>query len=197
MTLHEQGLIRAWFQRATPWNPSLTAMAWHQEILPLPHVPHRHMVVDAATLAALDVFREDRHPSNMGIGTTKEGFSAYGVLQRCATPMVMAVTTGRKCRGPRAGPLSAPAYSTVQRIIHTQNPGSDRADPRSDRADPRSDRADPRSDRADPRSDRADPRSDRADPRSDRADPRSNRAARYLNSLCAHALLCRPDWSTS
>lgn len=48
----------------------------------------RHLVVDAGTLSALNIFREERHPSNMGIGTSKEGFSVYGMLQRCVTPMV-------------------------------------------------------------------------------------------------------------
>ncbi len=48
-------------------------------------------MVDAATLHALDIFREERHPSNMGIGSTKEGFSLFGLLQRCVTQMVSAL----------------------------------------------------------------------------------------------------------
>jgi hypothetical protein len=44
--------------------------------------------VDAASLAALDIFKEEEHPSAMGIGSSKEGVSVYGLLQRCVTGMV-------------------------------------------------------------------------------------------------------------
>jgi hypothetical protein len=47
-----------------------------------------HLIVDAASLAALDIFKEEEHPSAMGIGSSKEGVSVYGLLQRCMTGMV-------------------------------------------------------------------------------------------------------------
>ena len=31
--------------------------------------------------------QEERHPSGMGIGTSKEGFSVFGMLNRCVSPM--------------------------------------------------------------------------------------------------------------
>lgn len=45
-------------------------------------------MVDPGTLAALQIFQEERHASQMGIGTSKEGFSVYGIMQRCVTQMV-------------------------------------------------------------------------------------------------------------
>lgn len=48
----------------------------------------RHLIVDGASLAALDIFKEEAHPSAMGIGSSKEGVSVYGLLQRCVTGMV-------------------------------------------------------------------------------------------------------------
>ena len=51
------------------------------------HTP-RHLVVDGPSLAALDIFKEEEHPSAMGIGSSKEGVSLYGLLQRCVTGMV-------------------------------------------------------------------------------------------------------------
>lgn len=30
--------------------------------------------------------QEERHPSAMGIGSSKEGFSAFGLLNRCVSP---------------------------------------------------------------------------------------------------------------
>lgn len=48
----------------------------------------RHLIVDCASLAALDIFKEEAHPSAMGIGSSKEGVSVYGLLQRCVTGMV-------------------------------------------------------------------------------------------------------------
>lgn len=47
-----------------------------------------HLIVDTASLAALDIFKEEEHPSAMGIGSSKEGVSVYGLLQRCVTGMV-------------------------------------------------------------------------------------------------------------
>ena len=51
----------------------------------------RHLIVDGSSLAALDIFKEEEHPSAMGIGSSKEGVSVYSVLQRCVTGMVGAV----------------------------------------------------------------------------------------------------------
>eukprot|EP00967_Tisochrysis_lutea_P009780 scaffold11397_cov21-Tisochrysis_lutea.AAC.2 len=45
-------------------------------------------MVDPATLAALQIFQEERHASLMGIGSSKEGFSVYGIMQKCITHMV-------------------------------------------------------------------------------------------------------------
>jgi hypothetical protein len=39
-------------------------------------------------LSALDVFKEEEHPSAMGIGSSKEGASVYALLQRCVIGMV-------------------------------------------------------------------------------------------------------------
>lgn len=41
------------------------------------------LLVDPASLAALQIFQEERHPSMMGIGQPKEGFSVFGMLNRC------------------------------------------------------------------------------------------------------------------
>lgn len=49
-------------------------------------------MVDTTTLSALQIFHEDRHPSNMGIGKPKEGLSIYGIMNRCVTNMVRAYT---------------------------------------------------------------------------------------------------------
>jgi hypothetical protein len=49
-----------------------------------------HLIVDGASLAALDIFKEEEHPSAMGIGSSKEGVSVYSLLQRCVTGMVRA-----------------------------------------------------------------------------------------------------------
>ncbi|KAL3151543.1 MutS protein msh5, variant 2 [Trebouxia sp. C0009 RCD-2024] len=45
------------------------------------------LTVDSASMLALQVFQEDRHPSAMGIGQSKEGFSVYGMLNSCASSM--------------------------------------------------------------------------------------------------------------
>lgn len=42
-----------------------------------------YLLVDPASLAALQIFQEERHPSLMGIGQSKEGFSVFGMLNRC------------------------------------------------------------------------------------------------------------------
>lgn len=43
--------------------------------------------VDCASMHALQIFQEDRHPSAMGIGQSKEGFSVYGMLNTCVSSM--------------------------------------------------------------------------------------------------------------
>ncbi|KAK9848837.1 hypothetical protein WJX84_005856 [Apatococcus fuscideae] len=45
------------------------------------------LMVDSGTLQALQIFAEDKHPSCMGIGSTKEGFSVYNMLNKCITNM--------------------------------------------------------------------------------------------------------------
>lgn len=56
--------------------------------LPLPALPDSHLLLDPGTLNALSIFRQETHPSLMGIGTCKEGFSVFGLLNRCVTHMV-------------------------------------------------------------------------------------------------------------
>ena len=41
--------------------------------------------VDVGALTALQIFADDAHPSVMGIGTKKEGFSLFSLLDRCMT----------------------------------------------------------------------------------------------------------------
>ncbi|KAL2472956.1 DNA mismatch repair protein MSH5 [Forsythia ovata] len=43
--------------------------------------------VDSAAHEALQIFQIDKHPSHMGIGRAKEGFSVYGMMNKCVTPM--------------------------------------------------------------------------------------------------------------
>ncbi|KAH6778517.1 MUTS-like protein 5 [Perilla frutescens var. frutescens] len=43
--------------------------------------------VDSAAHEALQIFQTDKHPSHMGIGRSKEGFSVYGMMNKCVTPM--------------------------------------------------------------------------------------------------------------
>ncbi|KAA8523663.1 hypothetical protein F0562_010086 [Nyssa sinensis] len=43
--------------------------------------------VDAAAHEALQIFQIDKHPSHMGIGRAKEGFSVFGMMNKCVTPM--------------------------------------------------------------------------------------------------------------
>ncbi|CAA3014557.1 DNA mismatch repair MSH5 [Olea europaea subsp. europaea] len=42
---------------------------------------------DSAAHEALQIFQIDKHPSHMGIGRSKEGFSVYGMMNKCVTPM--------------------------------------------------------------------------------------------------------------
>lgn len=60
--------------------------------------------MDPGTLAALSIFRSERHPSLMGIGAAKEGFSVFGLLNRCATQMVR---RGKRRAGTRCGLTAA------------------------------------------------------------------------------------------
>ncbi|XP_075522973.1 DNA mismatch repair protein MSH5 isoform X2 [Primulina tabacum] len=43
--------------------------------------------VDSAAHEALQIFQIDKHPSHMGIGRAKEGFSVYGMMNKCVTPI--------------------------------------------------------------------------------------------------------------
>lgn len=43
--------------------------------------------LDAAAHEALQIFQTDKHPSHMGIGRSKEGFSVFGMMNKCVTPM--------------------------------------------------------------------------------------------------------------
>ncbi|KAG2390834.1 DNA mismatch repair protein [Vigna angularis] len=43
--------------------------------------------LDAAAHEALQIFQIDKHPSHMGIGRAKEGFSVFGMMNKCVTPM--------------------------------------------------------------------------------------------------------------
>ncbi|CAB4308292.1 unnamed protein product [Prunus armeniaca] len=43
--------------------------------------------LDAAAHEALQIFQTDKHPSHMGIGRAKEGFSVFGMMNKCVTPM--------------------------------------------------------------------------------------------------------------
>ncbi|XP_057441153.1 DNA mismatch repair protein MSH5 isoform X2 [Lotus japonicus] len=43
--------------------------------------------LDAAAHEALQIFQIDKHPSHMGIGRAKEGFSLFGMMNKCVTPM--------------------------------------------------------------------------------------------------------------
>ncbi|KAF3453432.1 hypothetical protein FNV43_RR03872 [Rhamnella rubrinervis] len=42
--------------------------------------------LDAAAHEALQIFQTDKHPSHMGIGRAKEGFSVFGMMNKCVTP---------------------------------------------------------------------------------------------------------------
>ncbi len=49
----------------------------------------RCLMVDPLTLRALQVFVDEPHPSHMGIGKPKEGFSLFGMLSgKLTTNMV-------------------------------------------------------------------------------------------------------------
>lgn len=59
-------------------TPSNTVDAAVYAVLPL--TAEGLLAVDALTMRALHVFAPQRHPSAMGIGSTREGFSLYGML---------------------------------------------------------------------------------------------------------------------
>ncbi|XP_024021664.1 DNA mismatch repair protein MSH5 isoform X4 [Morus notabilis] len=42
--------------------------------------------LDSAAHEALQIFQTDKHPSHMGIGRAKEGFSVFGMMNKCITP---------------------------------------------------------------------------------------------------------------
>nr|GMC80404.1 DNA mismatch repair protein MSH5 isoform X1 [Ipomoea batatas] len=48
---------------------------------------NKFLKVDSAALEALQIFQIDKHPSHMGIGRAKEGFSVFGMMNKCVTPM--------------------------------------------------------------------------------------------------------------
>ncbi|XP_031405059.1 DNA mismatch repair protein MSH5 isoform X3 [Punica granatum] len=43
--------------------------------------------LDGAAYEALQIFQIDKHPSHMGIGRAKEGFSVFGMMNKCLTTM--------------------------------------------------------------------------------------------------------------
>nr|XP_016481731.1 PREDICTED: DNA mismatch repair protein MSH5-like isoform X7 [Nicotiana tabacum] len=47
----------------------------------------KFLKVDSAAHEALQIFQIDKHPSHMGIGRSKEGFSVFGMMNKCVTPM--------------------------------------------------------------------------------------------------------------
>ncbi|GMY31210.1 DNA mismatch repair protein MSH5 isoform X3 [Fagus crenata] len=48
---------------------------------------NKFLKLDAASHEALQIFQIDKHPSHMGIGRAKEGFSVFGMMNKCVTPM--------------------------------------------------------------------------------------------------------------
>ncbi|CAD5179784.1 unnamed protein product [Musa acuminata subsp. malaccensis] len=48
---------------------------------------YKFLKLDAAAHEALQIFQVDKHPSDMGIGRAKEGFSVFGMFNKCVTPM--------------------------------------------------------------------------------------------------------------
>ncbi|KAL6839201.1 hypothetical protein ACP4OV_030873 [Aristida adscensionis] len=53
----------------------------------LEQMEEKFLKLDAAAHEALQIFQVDKHPSYMGIGRAKEGFSVFGMLNKCVTPM--------------------------------------------------------------------------------------------------------------
>ncbi|XP_011012094.1 PREDICTED: DNA mismatch repair protein MSH5 isoform X3 [Populus euphratica] len=48
---------------------------------------NKFLKLDAAAHEALQIFQIDKHPSHMGIGGAKEGFSVFGMMNKCMTPI--------------------------------------------------------------------------------------------------------------
>ncbi|XP_057724377.1 DNA mismatch repair protein MSH5 [Arachis stenosperma] len=48
---------------------------------------HKFLKLDVAAHEALQIFQMDKHPSHMGIGRPKEGFSVFGMMNKCVTLM--------------------------------------------------------------------------------------------------------------
>uniref|UniRef100_A0A6N2L3M5 DNA mismatch repair protein MutS core domain-containing protein n=1 Tax=Salix viminalis TaxID=40686 RepID=A0A6N2L3M5_SALVM len=48
---------------------------------------NKFLKLDAAAHEALQIFQIDKHPSHMGIGSAKEGFSVFGMMNKCVTPV--------------------------------------------------------------------------------------------------------------
>ncbi|XP_048235464.1 DNA mismatch repair protein MSH5 isoform X2 [Ricinus communis] len=48
---------------------------------------NKFLKLDAAAHEALQIFQIDKHPSHMGIGRSKEGFSVFGMMNKCVTPV--------------------------------------------------------------------------------------------------------------
>ncbi|XP_006452401.2 DNA mismatch repair protein MSH5 isoform X2 [Citrus sinensis] len=48
---------------------------------------NKFLKLDATAHEALQIFQTDKHPSHMGIGRAKEGFSVFGMMNKCVTPM--------------------------------------------------------------------------------------------------------------
>ncbi|XP_030929856.1 DNA mismatch repair protein MSH5 isoform X3 [Quercus lobata] len=48
---------------------------------------NKFLKLDAASHESLQIFQIDKHPSHMGIGRAKEGFSVFGMMNKCVTPM--------------------------------------------------------------------------------------------------------------
>lgn len=42
-----------------------------------------HLLIDPASMEALGIFKEEAHPSAMGLGAAKEGLSVFGLVDRC------------------------------------------------------------------------------------------------------------------
>jgi len=60
-----------------------------------------HVVLDVPTLHALSVIQVEQHPSKMGIGSSKEGFSLFGFMNNCQTPMGKALLRLLLCQPSR------------------------------------------------------------------------------------------------
>ncbi|KAI3948865.1 hypothetical protein MKX01_022279 [Papaver californicum] len=48
---------------------------------------NKFLKLDATAHEALQIFQIDKHPSHMGIGRAKEGFSVFGMFNKCLTPL--------------------------------------------------------------------------------------------------------------